>query len=261
MNSDDLSSIPFIILAGGLGTRLQTILPDLPKALAPIGDKPFLSLLIDMLRKRGAHHFVLCLGYAAEKVIDHINEISDSQSIVEISVEKIPMGTAGAIKLAANYLKPRAFVLNGDTYLDMDYAAMLEYHINERSRYSALATIAVADSSRENRFGNIVIDENERGIIEFNEKTYPDKGTSYGVNGGVYVVERQLVDLIPDTFPVSLERDILPFAIRQGLRLSAFRTGKEFFDIGTPESLLSFSRHYLEMVNAGKTDIDAAANS
>jgi D-glycero-alpha-D-manno-heptose 1-phosphate guanylyltransferase len=214
-----------IILAGGLGTRLRGVLPDLPKAMAPIRGRPFLALLLDQLAGAGFRRVILAVGYRHEAIRRYFGERQDRVDL-RYSVETEPLGTGGAIRLALGQAdSPQTFVLNGDTYAEVDYASMLLAH-----RTAAVAlTVAVHEVADVGRYGALdVCDGRIRGFLE------KGRGGPGMINAGVYLLSTGLLagyDL-PGAF--SFETDFLMRYVHD-LRPLAFATGGTFIDIGVPE--------------------------
>ena len=137
-----------IILAGGFGTRLQSVVPDLPKPMAAIGDRPFLAILLDDLITAGFTSAILAVGYRYEAIRDYFGENYNSLSLA-YSIETEPLGTGGAIALALKQIAgSQCFVVNGDTFLELDYQAMLANHLEEGS----ILTVAVHEVPDANRY-------------------------------------------------------------------------------------------------------------
>jgi NDP-sugar pyrophosphorylase family protein len=231
--------LPVVVLCGGLGTRLLPAVSDRPKALAPVGEAPFLALQLELLRDRGARHFVLCVGHMAEQVEAAFGDGSRLGVRIDYSRdgEKL-LGTGGALKSAERFFDPAAIVLNGDTYIDVDPACLARVHSSTRAR-GAVATLTLAEMIDDGRYGAVELDEDGH-VRSFREKE-PGGATGW-VNAGVYVVERELLDRIPPREVVSLERDVFPAALRDGLTLAAFAHGGRFTDIGTPAEFRAFAR-------------------
>jgi len=245
MPENVLKTLPVVILAGGLGTRLRPVVADRPKGLAPIGDKPFLEIQIELLRNQGADRFVLCVGHLAEQVRSHFGDGSRWGVRVEYSVEREQLlGTAGALRLARRWFDPQALVLNGDTYLAVDYRRLVEHHGIERERAGVLATIALAQAPDAARYGSVLLDATGRYLAGFAEKGACAAGTCRWLNAGAYVLERELIDRFPADRPASLERDVFPEVLRFGGRIATLASDELFLDIGTPEGLERFARHY-----------------
>jgi len=222
-----------VILAGGLGTRLRSILGDLPKALAPVAGKPFLTYQLDWLKRCGVRRVVLCTGYQHQLVQDCLGDGTDLGLSIHYSVEEQPLGTAGALRKAKDKITGTFLVLNGDTYLDVDLKALLSYH----RETAALTTLALMQVDQADRYGTVVVDAGGR-ISGFCEKGQSGEGL---VNAGLYVCEPSLLGCFPEGEPLSLEMDVFPSLARQGL-LRGYVVEGYIRDIGTPESYAQFVR-------------------
>jgi NDP-sugar pyrophosphorylase family protein len=228
---------PAWILAGGLGTRLAEVLPDRPKALAPIGDRPFLAIMLDQLQAAGFERVLLLLGARHQLILDFLAGWSDQTPHgpplrIETSIEPGPLGTGGALKHAQSRAREPFFVLNGDTYADFDAAALVRRHRDS----GALVTLAAVEQADTGRFGRLDVTPDD--LVQ----GFREKAVSSGpglINAGVYVMQPEVLDLIPGDRPVSLEREIFP-RLAEGRRLAVSRQGGAFFDIGTPDDLRAF---------------------
>jgi NDP-sugar pyrophosphorylase family protein len=225
--TDKLSGCCAAILAGGLGTRLRSVVPDRPKILAPIGGRPYILFLLDQLAQIGLQSVVLCTGYAGDQVRVQLgNRYRELR--LQYSQETLPLGTAGALRLALPHLpSSRVLVLNGDSYVNVDLAAFNRHHDRNRAR----ASMVVAYVNNAARFGTVQLAADDR-VTGFEEKkTTQQPGW---INAGVYLLERELIERIADAGAVSLEREMFPLWIGEGL--FGFRCTGAFLDIGTPES-------------------------
>jgi NDP-sugar pyrophosphorylase family protein len=216
-----------VLLVGGLGTRLRSAVPSLPKTLASVGDKPFLELLVRQLGSQELHQLVMCTGYLAEQIQEVFQDGSDFGATIEYSKETVPLGTAGALKLAQRYVQNESefLVINGDTFLEIDFNEFILSHRKHRS----LATMAVVPVENSSRYGTVQVGADGR-ILGFREK----KGQNAPgiINAGVYVFSNAALALIPQG-PVSLERDVFPLLMEQGFY--AIEQRGMFIDIGTPD--------------------------
>jgi len=220
-----------VVLAGGLGTRLQTVVSDRPKSMAEIAGTPFLEYLIAWLAAFGIKEVVLCVGYKSEAIHDWL--IASALPLhVRVSQEVKPLGTAGALKQAEPFLNRGTFlVLNGDSILDVDVPTLVADH----ARHRATATIALGRSNEVGRYGRVLLDRAGR-VTAFAEKqaviSRPD-GPEW-INGGIYVFEHEVFDLIPAAPPaVSIETELFPSLI--GCGLYGFPSDGYFIDIGVPK--------------------------
>jgi D-glycero-alpha-D-manno-heptose 1-phosphate guanylyltransferase len=216
------------ILAGGLGTRLRSVLPDTPKAMAPIEGSPFLNHLLDKLSQAGVSRTVLCTGHLAGQIEDGIGETYKGMQ-VRYSREESPMGTGGAVRLAMPFLDSSlALVLNGDSFCDVDIRGLLEWHRVKQAK-GTLVLAKVEDCSR---YGSVALDP-EGTVASFREKGA--QGGKGWINAGVYLLDRSLIESIPAGREVSLERETIPASIGKGLFGFRMEYGG-FIDIGTPDS-------------------------
>lgn len=216
-----------IILAGGLGTRLAARLHGVPKPMAPIGGRPFLEILLSQLQRASCTRALLSVGHLHQAIQSHFGDSLDGMRLDYI-VEKFPLGTGGAIRAAlAKASENTVLVLNGDTFLQMDYAAMLEFHAAE----AATLTVAVTEQADIARYGGVVVAE--RRIVGFQEKGQSGPGW---INAGAYALQKdvQWPKTLAEKF--SFETDFLvPELVR--LAPAAYKVNGFFLDIGVPEDL------------------------
>lgn len=214
-----------IILAGGLGTRLRGLLPDLPKPMAPINGRPFLAYLLDAFDAAGFDSVILAIGYRSASIRDHFGQDYRGLKLI-YSVEQEPLGTGGAIRLALEQAtEPTLFVVNGDTFLKVDYRAMLKAHLDADASLS-LAAHVLPDVAR---YGALeVADGRVRGFLE---KGRVGPGV---INAGTYVLSRNLFERYALPRVCSFETDLLMPYVAE-LAPLAFETGGLFIDIGVPE--------------------------
>jgi len=215
-----------IVLAGGLGTRLRGVLPDLPKPLAPVNGRPFLAYVLDWLRAQGECSAVLAVSYLHERIEAFAG--TDWQGMaVRYSVETEPLGTGGGLAQAFEQVEGDcAVVVNADTWFPIDIPALLGFHRKCRAQ----ATLALAAVGNVQRYGAVDIHPGGR-IAAFLEKGEDGAGL---INGGVYVLQRAL--LTGHTGVFSLERDVLQPGV-DDLRLYGMPCAAPFLDIGIPEDL------------------------
>jgi len=215
-----------IILAGGLGTRLRSELPDAPKVLAPVAGHPFLYYVFQWLERNNVSRVILSLGYRSEDVISWCKSYDGSMEIV-YSIESEPLGTGGAItKAMLEVRNEQVIIANGDTLFDVDLDLMERYHQNQK----ADVTIALKPMKHFDRYGLVRID-NDKKITGFEEKGYHEKGM---INGGVYMLNKTCLNRLklPDKF--SFERDFLEKSFNQ-LNMFGFIQDTYFIDIGVPD--------------------------
>jgi D-glycero-alpha-D-manno-heptose 1-phosphate guanylyltransferase len=219
-----VNSADAVILCGGLGTRLRPVSGELPKALVPFAGRPFIDFLIESLLPFGFRRFVLCVGHLREKVRAHFQE-RDYE--VVLSEEEEPLGTGGALKNAAPLITGQCFlVMNGDSICPVDYNQFRTFHVHK----GGILSLVLAKPQPGQDYGVIEVDDDQR-VVRFREKNECHKAMF--VNGGVYFMQRNLFDHMPDEARFSLEYDLFPNILSWGCY--GFQTDAEVIDIGTPE--------------------------
>jgi NDP-sugar pyrophosphorylase family protein len=219
--------IPALLLAGGFGTRLRSVVPDLPKPLAPVNGRPFITYLLDQLVAAGFTRAILCLHHQAEQMIARLGPRHGPLAL-EYSVEKEPLGTGGAVRLAWPKVNaPRFLLLNADSFCRVPLGDFLAFH-RQHGDPASLVSVQVDDTSR---YGRVQIAPDGR-ITAFSEKDGLHQPGP--INGGIYLLENVLAETIPAHRPVSLEREMFPTWIDRGFR--AWKTSAPFIDIGVPAS-------------------------
>ena len=215
-----------IILAGGLGTRLRSVVADLPKCMAPVNGIPFISFIIDDLLKQGVTRFIFSLGYKSENVIDFVEERYKHLDKVYV-IEKEPLGTGGAIKESCRAAtQENVFVLNGDTLFSIDLQELADIHIKQHAE----CTLALKPMTNFNRYGSVETNSNA-GVIAFNEKQFCAAGL---INGGIYALHAKhfLQEPLPEIF--SFEKEYLEKNTGKH-KLYGIAFDNYFIDIGIPE--------------------------
>ena len=221
-----------ILLAGGLGTRLRSVVNDRPKPMALIGDRPFMEYVVHELSRYGIDEIIFAVGYKGSMVEEYFGDGSRFGVKVSYAYEEELLGTAGAIKNAGCFVtEDTFFVLNADTFYQMDYGRLLRVKAENRLAM-ALVLREVPDISR---YGAAVLDG--AMLAGFNEKTAEKRpGT---INGGVYLMNRELLSEIPEG-KISLENEMIPKWMAEGKRLGGFVNDGYFIDIGIPEDYFKF---------------------
>ncbi len=219
-----------VILCGGLGTRLRSVLPDRPKCLAPVNGKTYLDHITSFLERQGIERIVFATGYLSGQVREWLSGVKGSWEGV-ISEEPERLGTGGALRLASTKIKsPDFFALNGDTFLDMDYKAFMDFHLSSPTDITLAAT-HVTDAER---FGCLEMEGD--AVVRFREKGAAQSGL---VNAGVYAVRRNFIAAYPHTC-FSLEHDVLSDSKKC---FRGYRVEGGFIDIGTPASFEKCGEH------------------
>lgn len=230
------------LLVGGLGTRLRPVLSSSPKVLASVGKGSFLDLLLRQLRNQGFTRIVMCTGYMADQVENAYGNGASWEMAIEYSRESQPMGTAGALKLAAPSLQNSSYfiVMNGDSFLEIDLERLLSFH----KAKGGPITIAVVRVPNTSRYGTVVVGSDQR-VTGFEEKT--GREVPGLINAGIYVIDRDVLRHISDG-PGSLERDVFPKWLERNI--FAFESAGVFIDIGTPEDYAKAQAIYDRLENA-----------
>ena len=229
------STTTAVILAGGLGTRLRSVVSDRPKALAEIHGRPFLCYLLEQLAAAGVPRAVICSGHLGEQLESALGRFRDGLSLT-YSRETTPLGTGGALRAALPLVdSDPLLVLNGDSYFDVDWAAFWSFATRSENQ----PTLALAEAPDTQRFGRVALAADGR-IAAFEEK-----GASRGpgwINAGIYLLSREKLGAIPPDRQVSLERECFLAWIESGLY--GFAGGGKFLDIGTPASYALASKFF-----------------
>lgn len=217
-----------LILAGGLGTRLRPVVSDRPKPVAEVAGRPFVERLLDQLQQAGYGKVILCVGYQAEQIRNQLGATFGSMELV-YSVEDAPLGTAGALRQAADLSSTSdVLAMNGDSFCQMDLASFADAH----RRFDGAATVAVLHRDDRSRAG--AIEMNGDGcIVSFAPR--PIANSPGYINAGVYMFRRQVLLEIPARQKCSLEEEILPGLVEKR-SLFGWPVGPDFIDIGTPET-------------------------
>ena len=220
-----------LILVGGHGTRLRPVTLTLPKPVVPLVDRPFIRYMIDWLARHGVDDIVMACGFLPDGIRAVLGDGIAGGPRLRYVEEPEPRGTAGAIKFAADLLDDRFLALNGDVLTDLDLTALMERHDSSGAR-ATLALHPVADPTG---YG-LVRRAPDGEIREFLEKPEPDEIDTDEINAGAYVLEKEILDLVPEGRDVSIEREVFPRLVGDGLysqRLEGY-----WMDIGTPERYL-----------------------
>lgn len=215
-----------IILAGGLGTRLRTAVPDLPKCLAPVGGRPFIGYVTDYFRQAGIGHFIFALGYKHSAFDDFFRHAFPDGGYT-VSLEQEPLGTGGAIRQACTLGREETvLILNGDTFFRIALGALSAFHRQQ----AADCSLCLKPMREFDRFGVVEQDAQQR-VRLFREKQYYAEGL---INGGVYALDRErfLREDLPPVF--SFEKDYLE-KVLDTRRVYGLLQDAYFIDIGIPE--------------------------
>jgi NDP-sugar pyrophosphorylase family protein len=225
-----------IILAGGLGTRLRPVTETIPKPLMPVGRHFFLHYLLRLLVGNGIEDVLLLVGHLHERIVEAVGDGAGYGCRIDYSVEPELLGTGGAIKNAEAKLHEEFFVLNGDTFLPIDYRALEARWDERRDEFDGL--LVVYDNSEPVAPSNVRLAQGDR-VAEYEK--HVDREGGY-VDAGVQIFKKAILDMMPADEVVSLEREVFPRLIA-ARRLGAYATSTRYYDIGTPERLAAFERY------------------
>lgn len=233
---DDVQ-MPVLILAGGLGTRLRPLVKDKPKPMADVGSKPFLEYQVSFLKRYGFRHFVFCVGYLHQHIREYFGDGWRWDVRIDYSIEEEPLGTGGALKHAEAHVHGTFLALNGDSFLDADLDQLVRSHERSRSDQKRQGTIALTQVEEAGRYGTVRLGPGNE-VLEFVEKSAESpegKGPSEQyINAGIYVLEPEILRMIPRSRKVSIERDVFPSLLADGGGLYGCFLDGFFVDIGTP---------------------------
>lgn len=262
-----------LILAGGLGTRLQSIVNDRPKPMADISNKPFLEHQLEFLRSFQIRELIFCVGHLHEHIEAYFGDGSRWGVQIQYSIEETLLGTGGAVKLAERYIKGAFLTMNGDSFFDINLDELRRFHEDSRGKDSRgasekgsrgeitqsisplpprppaplpryLGTLALTEVHDAGNYGSVSLDQ-ERRILNFVEKSTDLNGSAQLINAGIYVLEPEIFRFIPPDRKVSLERETFPAILAGGYTLGGYPGRGFFVDIGTPAGYYQF-QHYLK---------------
>lgn len=231
-----------IILVGGKGTRLQSVSGDLPKPMMPVCGRPFLAYLLQKLITAGIQRTILSAGYRHEVISSYFGNSFEGMSLT-YCVEETPLGTGGALAEALCLTSEQnLLVLNGDSYVDVDIAAVFKHH----AEHLADITIVLKQLDDCSRFGTVTVRNNR--IVSFREKGVSGSGQ---INSGIYVVNRRIVEVLPGGLVFSFETDVLEKLVTTKMVLPYF-SDAFFIDIGTPDDYKRAELEFTGMFGASK---------
>ena len=216
-----------VILAGGFGTRLSHVVSDVPKPMAPIKNIPFLDFIIKQLQRHGFDNFVFLTGYKAEIIEDYFKNLPDTIFIKE----ETALGTGGAILNAFNSLNDEFFIINGDTFFDIDFSLLEDFGKDKP------CAIALRYTNNIHRYGFVEIDDTFKTISFVEKGNLPENRIDGFINGGIYFMKKSVLEHFIKNFSgqfISLETEIFPQFLKNN-ELFGLPLGGCFIDIGIPE--------------------------
>ena len=244
-----------ILLAGGKGTRLRPLTIHTPKPIVPIFNRPFLSYQIDLVTQiPEIDEVILSLNYQPRRIEEVFSDGKDAGVRISYVVEPAPLGTGGAIKYAAGTTTESVVVFNGDVLTQIDLAAVIALHRERRAK----ATIVLTPVDNPAAYGLVETDAADN-IRRFLEKPKPDQITTNRINAGIYILEPDSFDRIPDGVPYSIERGYFPSLVERGETFVAYMYDGYWIDIGTPDKYTQVHRDIMDGRYAAAPFSDASA--
>lgn len=219
-----------LFLAGGMGTRLKPLTDNLPKPLVPIMTKPLLERNILKFKEYGVDEIILSTCYKADKIEKYFGDGAKFGIKIQYICEDVPLGTGGAIKYAEGFFNDTFIIFNADIFCDINISDMIKFHKEK----SAAVTIAVTQVEDPSAYGVIEYDENLYAE-SFTEKPEPSEIKSNYINAGIYIFEPNILNEIPESEVVSIEREIFPLLLEKGYKVAVYRSDAYWMDIGTVE--------------------------
>lgn len=248
-----------LILAGGQGTRLRPLTLHTPKPVVLLVNRPILAYQIEILKRAGIDDIILSLNYQPAKIQEVIGDGSEYGVKIRYVVEPEALGTAGAVKFAAEFIKETTVILNGDNLINLDISEVVHYHQEKQ----ATATIVLETVENPSAYGLVEIDEEHR-ILNFLEKPKAEEVEKISirtVNAGTYVLEPGVLDLIPAGENYSFEYGVFPELLLRGERFFAFVTDSYWLDVGNPERYLQAHQDIINRKVKGFEIIDDRGQS
>ena len=229
-----------IILVGGEGLRLRPLTCNVPKPMVPIANKPFLEHMLDNLKRHHIDEVILAICYLPDFIQRHFGDGGSFGMRLTYAVEQVPLGTGGAVKNAQRFLDDTFVVFNGDIFSDINLTDMIEFH---RS-HEAKATIALTPVEDPTAYG--VVETDPQGNVKrFIEKPSWENVTTNLINAGTYVLEPEVLDLVPFGTYCMLERGLFPDLVEQGISFLGYRSSSYWIDIGIPQDYLKLHHDIL----------------
>lgn len=229
-----------VILVGGEGTRLQPLTNTTPKPMLPVLNQPFLEHTIAHLKKCGIKDVILAASYLPEVIRNYFGDGAGLGVRLTYTMEDSPLGTAGAVKNAEQYLDDTFAVLNGDIFTDFDTGDILAFHRDK----GAKATIALTRVDDPSAFGVIETGSTKR-VRRFLEKPSPGETTSHWINAGIYILEPEVLNYVPANSRYMFERGLFPLLLEKNEPVYGYAISNYWLDMGTPEKYLLLNRDLL----------------
>lgn len=242
-----------VLMVGGMGTRLRPLTLTRPKPILPVADRPCLKHLIEMFAKGGIEEVILAVGYKSQQFVDAIGDGSDMGIRIIYSFEDEPRGTGGAIKLVESMLDEVFVAVNGDVYAEMDVRREIDTHLDN----NADITLALTPVDNPCDYGTACPDESGR-IVEFREKPQPEDVISNLINAGVYIVNKNMLQYIPENEMYDFSKDLIPLKTREGFRIWGWRYDGVWMDVGRRTDVIKAN---LTVAKAKPTNAGTVSNT
>jgi mannose-1-phosphate guanylyltransferase len=240
-----------VILVGGQGTRLRPLTCNIPKAIVPILNKPFLVHLLNYLRRHGVNQVILAMGYNPEPIKQCLASQSKLGIDIEYVIEDNPLGTAGAVKNTEQYLDDTFIVFNGDIITEIDLSEMIDLH----KKLKPEASIALTPVDNPSIYG-VVETGADNMVKRFVEKPPPEKVTTNMINAGIYILEPEVLKRIPESEFFMFERQVFPEMLQEKLPILGYKSDAYWIDIGTPEKYLKVNHYMLNQIPGNMIILD-----
>lgn len=246
--SDDIAGdMKTVVMAGGQGTRLRPLTSNQPKPMVPVANKPLMEHIIELLRENGFREIVVTLQFLPTLITSYFGDGSGWGVDMRYVAEETPLGTAGSVKNAHEFLDRRTLVVSGDALTDIDLTAAAEFH-RERG---AVVTIVLKKVPNPLEFGIVITDEDGR-VVRFLEKPGWGEVFSDTINTGIYIIEPEMLDYIPDDRPFDFSRELFPLLLSEEFPMFGYIAEGYWCDIGNLEQYVSAHKDILD----GKVKVD-----
>ena len=229
-----------------MGTRLRPLTSTRPKPILPVADKPCLGYLIESLIEGGIEEIYLACGYRSQQLVDAIGDGSDKGVVIRYSFEDEPRGTGGAIKLLENVLDDVFIAANGDVFADIDLKGEIDVHLDN----NADITLALTPVDNPWEFGTAIQDEQGK-IVRFVEKPKKEEAISNLINAGIYVVNKEMLALIPEDQEYDLSKDLISKRAEEGGKIWGHRLNGIWMDVGRRTDLIRANLTVAKTLNPG----------
>ncbi|MDY6893356.1 MAG: NDP-sugar synthase [Chloroflexota bacterium] len=229
-----------IILVGGEGLRLRPLTYNMPKPMVPVANKPFIEHMLDNIKRHHIDEIVLAICYLPDIIRNHFGDGENFGVRLTYTFEQIPLGTGGALKNAEQFLDDTFVVFNGDIFTDINLTDMIAFH----QEHKAKATIALTAVEDPTKYG-VVETDSEGRVLQFIEKPSWENVTTNLINAGTYILEPELLHLVPARTHCMLERGLFPDLVEQEIPFLGYRSNSYWIDIGNPEDYLTLHHDIL----------------